>query len=288
MRESKWHTSPMAAFLFLLPLLLPPIAAAFPSAPAFAIGPRPPSPRGATGPRRASSSPPGGDGGGDGGPSIEMAPHFVSEPVLSWLGKMAGSYRIERGEDLLEAIAREDPGVVDRVAGVGDGRLLGLAAACAASRLPVASHDFLRDPADATYCYGNGAFLDGFGYEWEEFVRLPSRKCVDTDEAVDERQRLLDDALETAVKADGGTKPGGEGSRDGDGDDGKGGGYDNLVRVRKDGRKILLRGVNLWNVYDVPSEGDAESWDAWRAGIERGEVKAIGQAVWIHHVEDLD
>ena len=69
--------------------------------------------------------------------------------------------------------------------------------------------------------------------------------------------------------------------------------YDNLIRVRKDGRKILLKGVNLWNVYDSSSsslqEGESRNTlESIRSKIERGEITIIGQAVWIRHVEYLD
>ena len=66
--------------------------------------------------------------------------------------------------------------------------------------------------------------------------------------------------------------------------------YDNLIRIRKDRKKILLRGVNLWNVYDVSAEDDVTgiSEELIRAKIEEGEMKAIGQAVWIKHVDYLD
>ena len=68
--------------------------------------------------------------------------------------------------------------------------------------------------------------------------------------------------------------------------------YDNLIRVRKDGKRILLRGVNLWNVYDTSNsslqEGTHDTLESIRSKIERGEITIIGQAVWIRHVEYLD
>jgi len=203
----------------------------------------------------------------------------------------------ERGEDLIDVITREDPDII-----VGHSKddddddddsdvfhdpkttnLLKLAAACANTNLPMASHDFLRDPSDAIFNYGNVAFLNGFGYEWEEFVRLPSRKCVETEEEVGERQRLLDAVKDSAIASD----KGGDGDMDEEGDEE--GDYDDLIRVRKDGRKILFTGVNLWNVYDICLEEEGvESSDSVRARIERGEIKAIGQAVWVRHVEHLN
>ncbi|KAL3779182.1 hypothetical protein ACHAW5_009379 [Stephanodiscus triporus] len=211
-----------------------------------------------------------------------LEPHYTSRSTLDWLRKMDDSYRLERGESLLDAITREGyEGFAASVVGIEGGgeddpSLLRLASACALSDLPIASHDFLRDPTgEATFNYGNVAFLRGFGYRWGEFVITPSRECVATDEDANERQMLLD-----AVRSRGITE-----------DDG--GRYDNLVRVRKDGRRILLRDVNLWNVYDDVRLGGAKDGDdrasaVTRAGIERGEIVPIGQAVWIRTVEYLD
>ncbi len=182
------------------------------------------------------------------------------------------SYKLERGEDLLDAILRESSSKALMESQASTTPLLRLAKACTSTNLPIASHDFLRDPNKiAIYNYGNPAFLYGFGYEWEEFIQLPSSKCVETPGEVEERQRLLDAVLrQTNAKVNDASSK-----------------YDNLIRVRKDGRKILLKGVNLWNVYDDTTfEGD--SLDIARARIEQGEIKAIGQAVWIRHVEYLD
>ena len=57
--------------------------------------------------------------------------------------------------------------------------------------------------------------------------------------------------------------------------------YDNLVRVRKDGRKIVLKGVHLWNVWDI-----SENLDDARTKVESGAMKPVGQAVWIKDVEE--
>ncbi|KAL7447902.1 hypothetical protein ACHAWC_000195, partial [Mediolabrus comicus] len=133
------------------------------------------------------------------------------------------------------------------------------------SPFPIASHDFLRAD-EAIYIYGNKAFLEGFGYDWDEFVQLPSSKCVETDEEVQERQKLLDNVKDAAMNEFTAA-------------------YDNLIRVRKDGKKILLKGVNLWNVWDITNEKEL---DDTRAKIDSGTMKPIGQAVWIREVEYLD
>lgn len=190
--------------------------------------------------------------------------HFTSPSVLDWLKKMALSYKLERGEDLLEVLARETGISVNK----GDeDDLMQLATLCASTPLPIASHDFLRAD-EAIYIYGNQAFLDGFGYGWEEFVELPSRKCVETDSEAEERQKLLDTVKDAATSK----------SQSSEVDR-----YDNLIRVRKDGSKILLKGVHLWNVYDIRDNSDGA-----KAKLVSGAMKPIGQAVWISNVEYLD
>jgi PAS domain-containing protein len=198
-------------------------------------------------------------------PSPSVDAHFTSPTVLAWVKKKALSYKLERGEDLLEVMSRETGISVNNKGDEDD--LMRLATLVASSPLPIASHDFLR--ADqAIYIYGNQAFLDGFGYEWDEFVELPSSKCVETDAEVAERQKLLDSIKDAAM----GKSQSKEVEK-----------YDNLIRVRKDGKKILLKGVNLWNVWDI-----SDNLDDARTKIKSGAMKPIGQAVWIRDVEYLD
>jgi len=71
--------------------------------------------------------------------------------------------------------------------------------------------------------------------------------------------------------------------------------YDNLIRVRKDGTQIVLKGVHLWNVYDITLQQQEEDESSTseevrriQRQIEQGEIKAIGQAVWIRNVEPLE
>ena len=246
-----------------------------------------------------------------------LAPHYTSQSVLSWVRKMADSYQIERGEDLLDVILRESSDsstTYNDINSINNKKeysnnnddtmyLLKLAKACAKTNLPIASHDFLRDETgEAIYNYGNIAFLHGFGYEWDEFIQLPSRKCVETEGEVEERQRLLNDVKKNAIivqqqqkqeqqqslKNDNSTTIGDAAVGD-DNDDDLSSKYDNLIRVRKDGKRILLKGVNLWNVYDSSLQGmHSNTLESIRSKIEWGEISAIGQAVWIRHVEYLD
>ena len=210
--------------------------------------------------------------------------HYTSKSVLSWLRKMADSYQVEEGEDLLSVLTREGSIIIeDTDSNINDddtNQLLKLAKLCAQTNLSIASHDFLRSKNEAIYNYGNIAFLTNFGYEWDEFVELPSSKCVATQEDVEERQKLLDARLSNKVS----------GSSINDNDDTQ---YDNLIRVRKDGTQIVLKGVHLWNVYDITLQQQGEESSTSeevrriRRQIEQCEIKAIGQAVWIQNVEPL-
>lgn len=190
--------------------------------------------------------------------------HFTSLSTKEWLNKMALSYKLERGDDLIDVVSS---GMTIIQTETHDD-LEQLAISCATSPFPIASHDFLR-AHEAIYIYGNKEFLAGFGYDWDEFVQLPSSKCVETDEEVQERQKLLDTVKDAAMNESQSSTVA----------------YDNLVRVRKDGKKILLKGVNLWNVWDITDENQL---DDTRAKIDSGTIKPIGQAVWIREVEYLD
>lgn len=197
----------------------------------------------------------------------ELELHYTSEATLQWLQKMALSYKLQKGEDLIEVLIREssDSNEMSNINPSSKDSLLQLARICAKSSLPIASHDFLRDPNKIPiYNYGNHAFLTAFGYEWNEFIELPSSKCVDTKEDVEERQKLLDE-----VKKDISSQA-----------------YNmDVVRVRKDKKKILLKGVNLFNMYDLDGSSDIESA---RILVEKGKKIPIGQAVWIKDFEYLD
>ena len=203
---------------------------------------------------------------------------------------MADSYQVEEGEELLTVLTREGSIIHDDTDSNIDNdtsQLLKLAKLCAQTNLSIASHDFLRSDEEAIYNYGNIAFLTNFGYDWDEFVELPSSKCVATQEDVKKRQKLLDARLSNKV---------GSSNNDNDtADDTDDAQYDNLIRVRKDGTQIVLKGVHLWNVYDITlqQQGDgsgsstSEEVRRIRKQIEQGEIKAIGQAVWIQNVESL-
>ena len=110
--------------------------------------------------------------------------HITHQRLLSWLQKMADSYQVEEGEDLLTVLTREGSIINDDTDNNIDDdtsqSLLKLAKLCAQTNLSIASHDFIRSNEEAIYNYGNIAFLSNFGYEWDEFVELPSSKCVAT------------------------------------------------------------------------------------------------------------
>ena len=182
--------------------------------------------------------------------SKNIAAHFTDPTTVNWVQKILDSYKAELGSELILDRSELSPEHQAKII-------------AASNSLAIASHDFLRDPADPTFNYGNDIFLESFGYQWEEFVELPSRSCVSNDDEVNERQKILDRVKERKVKS-------GETA------------YENLIRVRKDGRKIMLRGVTLWNVFeDAMEEGHL-------IAVDLGEKKPIGQAVTIEHVLYLD
>jgi len=164
-----------------------------------------------------------------------VASHYTSPAVTDWLKQVLDSYHRETGHDLLpnhNSLSCEEQ-----------------ARAVALFSDAVASHDFFRDPEDPTFNYANVAFLEAFGYEWDEFVILPSRYCVENEKQMEDRRRILDNV------------------RDGVEDESD---LDGLIRVRKDGRRIILKGVTLWNVFDGKNDDP------------------VGQAVWVERIESLD
>mmetsp|Transcript_32823 Transcript_32823/g.75539 ORF Transcript_32823/g.75539 Transcript_32823/m.75539 type:complete len:245 (-) Transcript_32823:56-790(-) len=175
--------------------------------------------------------------------TIPLEQHFTSPLTVEWVQKILDSYFVELGTELIpnrsELSHKEQAELI------------------ATSSLAIASHDFLRFPDDATFIYGNIFFLEAFGFPWNEFVELPSRKCVATVDDVAERQVILDKVKNKKVDS---------GKTD----------YENLVRVRKDGDKIILNGVTLWNVYENA-----------KAVSETRVSKIIGQAVTVERVTNF-
>ncbi|GAA5164736.1 MEKHLA domain-containing protein [Pseudonocardia eucalypti] len=84
-----------------------------------------------------------------------------------------------------------------------------------------------RPGADPRFCYANRAAQRHFGYDWAEFVGLPSRlSAADVDRA--ERARLLSDV-----------------ARDGFSDDYRG------LRVAKSGSQFWIENATVWNLVDA-------------------------------------
>jgi len=164
-------------------------------------------------------------------PSIER--HFDHPSTVEWIQKMLDSYYIEMGEELLpnrSQLSKEQQAV-----------------AIALSPIAIGSHEYIYNPDEPTFNYGNIGFLDAFGYSWDEFVGLWSRYSV-TPEEFDERQELLD-----CIKR---------------------GEWDprtphDILRVRKDGSRVLLEGVTLWNVY---------GHEDGKSGVNRRKVIGLGVA----------
>ncbi|CAM9527118.1 unnamed protein product [Chrysoparadoxa australica] len=106
--------------------------------------------------------------------------HYLESQTVEWMQAILDGYKeASGGEDLIEReglTAREQ------------------AAKVAVLDVAVLSHDLLRNPADATYCYGNLSALKTFEYSWDEFVVLPSRYCVATKKEEDSRESSLSKA----------------------------------------------------------------------------------------------
>jgi hypothetical protein len=203
-------------------------------------------------------------------PADSLQQHHATSPsTIAWLQQMAQSYQLERGENLLDVLIRES-----NISLTGSS-MDDIATVCAKTNIAIASHDFVRDPTgEPIYCYGNDAFISNFEYTWEEFVQLPSRYCVETDDEVKERNKLLNESRQRFERTM---------------DE-----IPELIRVTKNKRRILLQGVNLWNVYDFQNDVRLKGCDGSTVGaklildqIDRGDIKAIGQAVWIRKVVEI-
>ncbi len=95
--------------------------------------------------------------------------------------------------------------------------------------------------ADPVFCYANRSAQALWGYGWDEFVTLPSRRSAEP-VAQAERDRLLTQARERGFI-----------------DDYQG------IRIAKDGRRFHISGVVLWNVVvDGVSHGQAAVFRRWR------------------------
>lgn len=100
-------------------------------------------------------------------------------------------------------------------------------------------------------------------------MALPSRYCVRSDDEVSERQQILDRIKEESSST------------------GKGA-YDGLIRYRKDGKRILLNDVTLWNVFDTTTTTNKSDAVNEEAATKKNEPIVIGQAVCIKQVDFLD
>jgi PAS domain S-box-containing protein len=103
----------------------------------------------------------------------------------------------------------------------------------------VLAHDTEPDPR---FIYANRAAQELFGYDWEEFIGLPSRLSAEAPDRA-ERQRLLD-----AVARDGFAT-----------------GYAG-VRIAKSGRRFRIEDGILWQLRqpDGSLRGVAASFTQWR------------------------
>ncbi|CAM9451613.1 unnamed protein product [Ectocarpus sp. 6 AP-2014] len=98
--------------------------------------------------------------------------------TVAWVQLMLDSFEDTFGRGIIDGLDREklspeeQEGEIDR------------------SDVPIVSHDFLRNAEDPIFIYGNAASLKTFGYTWEEFTTLPSRKSCE-ENLRGEREELL-------------------------------------------------------------------------------------------------
>lgn len=103
----------------------------------------------------------------------------------------------------------------------------------------VLAHDAAADPR---FIFANRAVQKCFGYDWAQFIGMPSRLSADTPER-DEREALL-----KAVARDGYAS-----------------GYRGL-RIAADGRRFWIEDVTVWNLIDADGQklGQAATYRRWR------------------------
>ena len=96
--------------------------------------------------------------------------------------------------------------------------------------------------ADPRFCYANITAQRCFGYNWDEFIQLPSRLSAEPDRR-EERQALL-----SSVEKDGFAL-----------------GYRGL-RIARDGRRFWIENVKVWNLLDAQGRriGQAATYLQWR------------------------
>lgn len=115
--------------------------------------------------------------------------------------------------------------------------------AAAAQRLyeapfAVVSHDTAPDPL---FNYANRRALALFEMPWEGFIGMPSRLSAEAPQR-EERERLLERVKKTGFI-----------------DDYRG------VRITGKGRRFLIQGATVWNLYDAAGNyrGQAARFDRW-------------------------
>ncbi|CAM9889176.1 unnamed protein product [Scytosiphon promiscuus] len=148
--------------------------------------------------------------------------HFTTASTTAWVQQVLDSFEEAFGHGLIDGFDRGESSPEEQ--------------ARVAARWPcgLVSHDFLRSAEDPIFIYGNEAALQTFGYTWEEFTTLPSRKSCEED-GRGERQELLDDVRESGKGAAPGELPGVA---------------QTVWRVNKTGQRMKIS-VLVWNVKDA-------------------------------------
>ncbi|CAM9926227.1 unnamed protein product [Ectocarpus fasciculatus] len=109
----------------------------------------------------------------------EMLPaQSKGSATVAWVQLMLDSFEDTFGRGIIDGLDREKLSPEEQEREVDR------------SGVPIVSHDFLRNAEDPMFIYGNAASLRTFGYTWEEFTALPSRKSCE-ENLRGEREELL-------------------------------------------------------------------------------------------------
>ena len=132
--------------------------------------------------------------------------------------------------------------LVDSFRRVTGREILGAAADLAAALWhhpqPLVSHGTQADPV---FCYANAAALQLWQMDWDDFIRLPSRRSAEAEPGIQsDRAALLAQALQTGYVAD----------------------YRG-IRISAQGQRFEISDTLLWNVTDG-------------AGLRHGQAALIG------------
>jgi hypothetical protein len=155
--------------------------------------------------------------------SSESSPPWQTASAIARVQDLLRSYRLLTGRDLL-AVSGDEVAVARQVF---------------EASVAILSHGTEADPL---LDYGNRGALAVFGYEWTDFVGMPSRLTAEAPNR-EERQRLLDAVTRDGYIAD----------------------YAG-IRISRSGRRFRIEDAVVWTVSDAQGRrsGQAAAIGRWR------------------------